>query len=58
MRARPVGSPRDAGPVEGVPRCDKHWEIRLDSYENSLERFADSDVEPDWFDPSYAGETW
>lgn len=40
------------------PRCDFHFEQRLDRYENSLERYADSDCVPEWFDPSYAGERW
>jgi len=31
---------------------------RLERYENSIERYADSDVAPSWFDPSYAGERW
>lgn len=25
---------------------------------DSIARYADSDVEPGWFDPSYAGERW
>ena len=43
-----------------VPRCDKHWRERLDRYEDpdSLERWAHSDVAPDWFDPADAGERW
>lgn len=41
------------------PRCEVHWTERLASYENSdLERYANSDVAPSWFDPSYAGERW
>lgn len=40
------------------PRCDHHFAGRLDRYENSLERYADSDVAPSWFDPSYCGERW
>jgi hypothetical protein len=39
------------------PRCVEHFEQRL-AYENSLERYADSDVPPSWFDPSLAGESW
>lgn len=55
------------GPVEfhtvgsslrAFPRCTKHYGERLDRYENSLERYADSDVPPDWFDPAAAGERW
>ena len=40
------------------PRCEKHWGERLDRAENSMERYADSDVAPAWFDPTYAGERW
>lgn len=40
------------------PRCEKHWFDRLDARENSMERYADSDVVPGWFDPTYAGEEW
>lgn len=40
------------------PRCTFHRDKRWDSYENSMERYADSDVVPDWFDPSIAGERW
>lgn len=48
----------DPGRQRGFPRCDKHWEDRLDRRENSIERYADSDTPPAWFDPSYAGERW
>lgn len=40
------------------PRCEYHAELRLERYENSIEKYADSDVPPDWFDPSFAGERW
>ncbi len=42
------------------PRCDAHWAKRLESYNDpqSLERYAQSDVVPDWFDPADAGEVW
>lgn len=40
------------------PRCEFHQDKREQQRENSMERYADSDVEPDWFDPSYAGERW
>lgn len=55
------------GPVEyhlrpsdwkSFPRCDYHQERRLERRENSLEKYADSDVAPDWFDPADAGERW
>lgn len=56
-----------AGPVEMWwpgsghqcwPRCTKHGEERQARAETSMERYADSDVEPDWFDPTIAGERW
>jgi len=42
------------------PRCEYHANKRWDDYddENSVERYADSDAVPEWFDPSYAGESW
>jgi hypothetical protein len=46
------------GVQRAFPRCDKHWQERLDRRENSMERYADSSVAPSWFDPSYAGERW
>lgn len=39
-------------------RCEKHWQERLDRWENSIEREALSPLAPSWFDPSYAGERW
>lgn len=44
--------------LKAWPRCDFHAEQREDQYENSLERYADSDIAPDWFDPADAGERW
>jgi len=41
------------------PRCAHHIDLRMDAYESSdLERYADSDVAPSWFDPADAGERW
>ena len=40
------------------PRCDFHFEKRLERRENSMEMYANSDVAPSWFDPSVAGERW
>ena len=44
--------------MKAFPRCDWHQERRQDRYENSMEKYADSDVAPSWFDPTYAGEEW
>jgi hypothetical protein len=52
-----VGDWYTSGP-RSWPRCDFHGNRRMDAYENSMERYADSDVVPSWFDPSYAGEHW
>lgn len=38
------------------PRCDKHWEARLDKEDASFS--WRSVAAPSWFDPSYAGESW
>jgi hypothetical protein len=40
------------------PRCVAHFDARLRQYENSIERYANSDVAPSWFDPTIAGERW
>lgn len=48
------GPPRGSGPA----RCDKHMTERWERYDNSIERYADSDCVPSWFDPTIAGERW
>jgi hypothetical protein len=48
----------DPGRQNAFPRCAHHWEERLERRESSMERYADSDVAPPWFDPAYAGERW
>lgn len=40
------------------PRGAAHWAERLDRWGNSIERYAHSDIAPDWFDPTIAGERW
>lgn len=41
------------------PRCEKHWEERLERQAEINRRYApDSDVAPVGFDPTYAGERW
>lgn len=40
------------------PRCDKHWDERLDRQERINRDYPDSPVPPSWFDESYAGERW
>ena len=48
----------DPGRTKGFPRCEFHWGKRLESRENSMERYENSDVAPGWYDPSYAAEEW
>lgn len=46
------------GRSQAWPRCEFHWEQRLDRREGSMEIYENSDVPPSWFDPAYAGERW
>ena len=48
----------DPGRERAWPRCERHWADRLDDHQNSISRWAHSDVAPDWFDPADAGERW
>jgi len=60
--------PDCSGPVEyrmslspsgkSFPRCEHHWERRLDEQERINRDYPDSPIAPPWFDPSYAGESW
>lgn len=54
----PVGWHSVGASLKACPRCDFHAEQRWERYENSIEKYADSDVEPDWFDATIAGERW
>ena len=47
-----------SGRGRGAQRCAHHRDQRAAQYENSIEKYAHSDVAPDWFDPTYAGESW
>lgn len=46
----------DRHDMKAFPRCQFHIQQRLESAEKTMELL--SDVPPDWFDPSYAGERW
>lgn len=46
----------DRDDMKAFPRCEFHWAKRLDEAEKNMELL--SDIPPDWFDPSYAGERW
>jgi len=40
------------------PRCEHHWNLRLDEQEKINDRYPNSDLAPADFDPAYAGERW
>ena len=42
------------------PRCDYHGQLRIQEHQkgDSMARYADSDLTPEWFDPTLAGERW
>lgn len=41
-----------------IPRCDHHWELRLEWQEEHERIYPDSPIPPAWFDPEAAGERW
>lgn len=49
-----------SGTGRSFPRCDAHWDRRLDEQERIVRTYGsqDSDCAPSWLDPSYAGERW
>jgi hypothetical protein len=47
-----------SGSGMSFPRCDAHWEIRLEKQEEIRQAFPDSPIAPSWFDPMDAGESW
>jgi len=48
-----------SGTGKPYPRCEGHWEKRLEKQEEINRRYAPfSDVPPADFDPLYAGERW
>lgn len=47
-----------AGTGTPIPRCEHHWELRLQQHEQHLEIYPDSPIPPAWFDPEAAGERW
>jgi len=46
------------GTGTAIPRCDKHWQDRLDFQEQHTAIYPDSAIAPSWFDPEAAGERW
>jgi hypothetical protein len=47
-----------SGTGRSFPRCERHWNERLDAQEEISSRYPDSPLPPADFDPSYAGERW
>ena len=51
-----------SGSGERYPRCDQHYSeyvMRVQPLMDEIRaRYPDTDVAPDWFDPTYAGEHW
>ena len=45
-----------SGTGQSFPRCDHHWEQRLDEQARIVARYPE--LPPRDFDPSYAGESW
>lgn len=45
-----------SGTGKSYPRCDRHWERRLDIQDGINRRYPTH--QPSDFDPSYAGEVW
>jgi hypothetical protein len=46
------------GTGTAIPRCDRHWVLRLEKEAEHREVYPDSPNPPSWFDPTYAGERW
>jgi hypothetical protein len=40
------------------PRCEKHWQQRVQEDEKHRQNYPDSPMAPGWFDPMNAGERW
>lgn len=40
------------------PRCDVHWDLRLEEQERITRAYPDSPSPPDWYDVELAGEAW
>lgn len=50
--------PSLTGTGTAIPRCDRHWGLRLQREEQLRRDYPDSPIAPSWFDPTYAGERW
>lgn len=47
-----------SGTGQSYPRCDNHWQARLDTEDRLRCDYPDSPNPPSWFDPAAAGEHW
>ena len=45
-----------SGTGRSFPRCDRHWDMRLQALDDIKRRYPDQ--RPADFDPMYAGERW
>lgn len=50
--------PSLAGTGTPIPRCEHHYELRLEQDAEHRSIYPDSPNPPDWFDPMNAGEHW
>jgi hypothetical protein len=50
--------PSLTGTGMAIPRCDHHWQVRLEKDEEERAIYPDSLIPPAWFDPTAAGERW
>lgn len=54
--------PALSGSGESYPRCDKGYDEYVTRVQPRMdairERYPDTPTPPDWFDPTYAGESW
>ncbi len=47
-----------SGTGRNFPRCESHWESRLQEHERHMTTYPDAPNPPSWFDPAAAGERW
>jgi hypothetical protein len=47
-----------SGTGRAFPRCDFHWDKRLDAQERNTAAYPDSPCAPSWHDEANAGERW
>jgi hypothetical protein len=50
--------PSLTGTGTAIPRCEKHWQERLEREDELRSVYPDSPFPPAWFDPLAAGERW